>query len=684
MRIGLYFRLALDGMVKNRKLYVPYLLTGILMTTMYNIMAFLARDSIIEAMPGGGTTISILEMGTGVVGIFAVLFLFYTNSFLLRHRKKEFGLYNVLGMNKSSIKRILFLETLLFGIVSVIIGIALGTGCSKLAELGLLNVMNGTIDYHFSSPLPAAGQTAITFTIAYLLIYFNAFRQIHFSNPMDLVSSENAGEKPPKANWVLGILGIVVLAGAYYLAVSIQQPMSALLWFFAAVILVILATYLIFIAGSVMLCRILQKNKNYYYQTKHFVSVSSMAYRMKRNGAGLASICVLMTMVLVMLSSTASLYLGADDCLIARYPRDICATANGYDYDIQNTRNEDAQRIKNKIYQIAASENAQIENEQLYYEYCITGYLENSYVNIKLNSKSDLSFVNYDKVAQVHFIALSDYNRLYHKQEQLKDGEAMVCAIKTSDIGDTLRVGHLDFHIKKRINYNDIDLQDASLAAVSANVFVIVPDLEATAMQYKDYTDYDGSSMLLWRWFCGFDTDASTEQQTQMAREIEQAMKKTFSNIDLNNFYCNSRADEGGDFYGTFGGLFFLGVLLGIVFLTAAVLIIYYKQISEGYEDQARFEIMQQIGMTKKEIRSSINSQMLTVFFLPILLAVLHICFAFPVINKLLMLFGLFNMQLYMTITAACILILTIFYAVVYRITSNSYYSIVSNVTHQK
>ena len=682
MRLGLYLRLALDGMVKNRKLYLPYLTTGILMTTIYNIMSFLAHDDAISNMPGGATTSTILMLGSNIIGIFAVLFLFYTNTFLLRQRKKEFGLYNVLGMNKGSLQCILFFETLLFGVVSIIAGIALGTGCSKLAELGLLNIMDGTIDYTFSSPIPAAVQTGIMFAVIYFLIYLNAFRQIQFSNPMDLVSSEAVGEKPPKANWLLGILGIVLLAGAYYLAVSIQQPMSALMWFFVAVIMVILATYLLFIAGSVMLCKVLQKNKNYYYKTKHFVSVSSMTYRMKRNGAGLASICILMTMVLVMLSSTASLYLGADDCLVASYPRDICAIAAGYDYDIENTRNADAQHVKDEIYQLVEDKHEKIENEWLYDEYSITGYLENSYVNIKLNSKSDLSFVDYDKVAQVHFIALSDYNRMYHKNEKLQDGEALVCAVKTNDISDTLKVGHLDFHVKKRIDYTDLDLQDSSPAAVSANIFVIVPNLEATAMEYKDYTDYDGSSMLLWRWFCGFDTNLSEQQQLQVTREIEKVIKDGFSNVELDNSYCNSRAMEKGDFYGTFGGLFFLGVLLTIVFLTAAVLIIYYKQISEGYEDQARFEIMQQIGMTKKEIRSSINSQMLTIFFLPILLAVLHVCFAFPVINKLLMLFGLFNVQLYMLVTAVCILAFSAFYAVVYRITSNSYYSIVSGTMH--
>ncbi len=677
MKTAFYPRLAFDGIRKNRNLYFPYLLTGALMIAVFYILAFLSRLPLLDEMSGGSSTKLVLHLGAAVIAVFSAVFLFYTNSFLVRRRKKEFGLYSVLGMSKRNISFVLFYEVLSSFLLSYAMGIGCGIALSKLAELGLINLIDAKIDYAFSVPLSILKEAALYFGIIFLLVYLNTLRQIRFSTAIGLVKSEQTGEKPPKANWVLGILGVLLLALAYYIAVSIKQPLEALLFFFIAVLLVIFATYLLMIAGSVLLCRILQKKKNYYYQSRHFISVSSMVYRMKRNGAGLASICILLTMVLVMIASSACLYFGKDAAIAARYPRDICVTATRYGA----LQNDDlfTKELTDAVDTYTESEGIDRQNISRYHEYAISGYLENSRISCSLNSVSNLAFIDYNKVAEVHFISLDDYNRAMGETKTLQDGEALVCAVKTDDVGDVFSVENLSFRVKGRIDQKALDFDGASLSAVCANIFVIVNDITAPAKALRHLKDYDGTPMILLRWYYKFDA-ASSEHQ-RIAEGIEHYVNDTVSfdnTVDSVNFYVNSRDGQRGDFIATFGGLFFIGILLSVVFLIAAVLIIYYKQISEGYEDQARFAIMQKVGITKKGIRQSINAQMFTVFLLPIAFAALHLAFAFPMIQKVLMLFAVFDTGLLIATAAISALICGVFYLIAYRLTSNVYFRIVS------
>jgi len=679
-----YIRLAVEGIRKNRRLYTPYLMTCSLMAAVYYILFSLSRSSMVKQMSGGGNLSMVLLLGSIVITVFSAIFLLYTNSFLIRRRKKEFGLYHVLGMTKGNIARVLAWETFFSYMISVVCGLVGGVVLCKLAELGLMNLVEEETTYAFTVSLREMRSTTLYFAAIFFLVYLNGLRQVRFSNAMELVRSENLGEKPPRANWVVGVLGIVILGAAYVLAVSIQQPMEALFYFFIAVILVIIGTYLVFIAASVMICRILQKKKNFYYKAKNFVSVSSMAYRMKRNGAGLASICILLTMVLVMLSSSACLYFGKDVALSAQYPRDICVFANWYGYGKGNAAM--VQQMNDLTEQAMAENGITPTRARRYDEYCITGLLENSHVGVTLNSKTDMSFISYNKITEVHFIRLADYNRLYGKSEVLNPYEAIVCAVKTDDVagvGGTVSVEDLDFTVKQRIDADALSFDGASMASVTANVFLIVDDVDTYVSQLQHLTDYDGTPMLLLRWFCQFDTDASLEQQLAMADAVEGYVGSRITwdesvDTDTVTFYVSCHDAEKSDFLTTFGGLFFIGIVLSLVFLVAAALIIYYKQLSEGYEDQARFDIMQKVGMTKPDIRRSINAQMLTVFLLPIGLAAVHMAFAFPVVQKLLMLFAVFHTPLLVTTTAISAAVCAAFYVVVYRITTNAYYSIVT------
>lgn len=664
MKALFYPRLAWTGIKNNRRLYLPYILTCIGMVAMFYIMLSLSTAEFLDKMRGGTTLGTVLGLGAGVIGFFAVLFLFYTNSFLIRRRKKEFGLYNILGMGKRNIARVLFSETLILAAVSLVFGLILGAALSKLAELGLAYFVESDAGYDFTVYPTAMGYTVLLFVCIFLLLFFKSVGQVGLSNPVELLHSESVGEKPPKANWVFGVLGIVILAAAYYISVTIEQPVAALGWFFIAVLMVIAATYLLFIAGSVLLCRILQKNKRYYYKPNHFVSVSSMAYRMKRNGAGLASVCILITMVLVMIASTSCLYFGKNDVLRSQYPHDFNSTV---DFDtLDEVTQENIDKTK------AAIDAFMDKNGGISFGICgksdrVTGELRDGvfYMGDDVYDPEYSSFL--------YIIDLADYNRNTGSSYRLNDGEALVFASSRTYDHDTIRIeGGREYKVVKSDGTIDF-IRDTNMLGFSA-VYIVVPDFYSSAEDLLQATEKQGVSQPWLQWRYQFDSPA--DHLTQL--EIEEGIWDVIAQAHSGGYGLSSLAGARDDFYGSFGGLFFLGIMLSIVFIIAAVLIIYYKQVSEGYEDQSRFEIMQKVGMTKKDIRKSINSQMLTVFFLPLLFAIVHLGFAFPMINKLLLLFGLDNLGLLLLTAAISALVFALFYIIVYRVTSNAYYSIVS------
>ena len=664
MKALFYPRLAWTGIKNNRRLYLPYILTCIGMVAMFYIMLSLSTGVFLDKMRGGTTLGSVLGLGAGVIGFFAVLFLFYTNSFLIRRRKKEFGLYNILGMGKRNIARVLFSETLILAVVSLVFGLILGAALSKLAELGLAYFVESDAGYDFTVYPTAMGYTVLLFVCIFLLLFFKSVGQVGLSNPVELLHSESVGEKPPKANWVFGVLGIVILAAAYYISVTIEQAVAALGWFFIAVLMVIAATYLLFIAGSVLLCRILQKNKRYYYKPNHFVSVSSMAYRMKRNGAGLASVCILITMVLVMIASTSCLYFGKNDVLRSQYPHDFNSTV---DFDtLDEVTQENIDKTK------AAIDAFMDKNGGISFGICgksdrVTGELRDGvfYMGDDVYDPEYSSFL--------YIIDLADYNRNTGSSYRLNDGEALVFASSRTYDHDTIRIeGGREYKVVKSDGTIDF-IRDTDILGFSA-VYIVVPDFYSSAEDLLQATEKQGVSQPWLQWRYQFDSPA--DHLTQL--EIEEGIWDVIAQAHSGGYGLSSLAGARDDFYGSFGGLFFLGIMLSIVFIIAAVLIIYYKQVSEGYEDQSRFEIMQKVGMTKKDIRKSINSQMLTVFFLPLQFAIVHLGFAFPMINKLLLLFGLDNLGLLLLTAAISALVFALFYIIVYRVTSNAYYSIVS------
>lgn len=682
------------GIRKNSRLYVPYILASMGMAAMYYIVAYLSTSSLLESTPGGNVMQGMLGLGMYVIVVFSLLFLFYTNSFLTRRRKKEFGLYNILGMGKWNLAKILVWESLTSAVISLGGGLIAGITFSKFAELGMVNILMGEATFSLSLGGKAIAETLKWFSIIFLLILIHTLREIRGASAMELLHSENAGEKPPRANWILALAGIVILGAAYYMAVTIQDPMDALLWFFVAVIMVILATYLLFIAGSVTICRLLQKNKSYYYKTSHFVSVSSMAYRMKRNGAGLASICILCTMVLVMLSGTVCLYVGTEDSLRSRYPRNIILdTAFAGIEDMEDGEMDRIRDVAGQAVEKVGDGEIKGENILDYRLAEFSGVITDGRIDTYDDGANAFQANSYAKVWQIFMIPLEDYNRVMNQNETLESNEWMIYTKKSDYTEDTIAINDGE---TKRIKKVVPDFVDNGVDAeqIIPSMYLFVPDLAAAAEPLEGLRNEWGNPIMSLHWNYGFDLDCKDEIQPQILDQIEVALRPEETTLaseqeNVENtedseeipavlVSCEGVAKERANFYGIYGSLFFLGILLGIVFVFAAVLIIYYKQISEGYEDQSRFEIMQKVGMTEKDIKRSVNSQVLTVFFLPLIMAGVHLSFAFPMVHKLLILFSLTNLKLLLFVTAGCYLIFALFYILVYRITSRGYYKIVS------
>ena len=668
MRHKLYPRLAWQGITKNKRLYLPFLLTCVGMVMMTYILLALASSPLLKTIPGGDTMPMILSLGSFTMAAFAVLFLFYTNSFLIRRRNREFGLYNILGMGKGNLAKVLAWEAVIMALFSIAAGEALGILLSKLFELVLINIVGGSVQMDFTVSVPSVTMTTLLYLGIFALLFLRSLVTICKTNAAALLRSESYGEKPPKANWAFGLAGFVILGTAYYIAVTIKQPLTALAVFFVAVLMVIVGTYLIFISGSVLLCRMLQRNKRYYYQKNHFISVSSMAYRMKRNGAGLASVCILATMVLVMLSSTTCLYFGKEDALRTRYPSDLSIELR-FTQDEGGANEENIGIARGMIESVIAQDNLDVQEQFDTRSAWFSGLLTGD----SFERADRSTFMDYERAVDMVILPLEDYNCMTGQSLTLEPDEAYICSPRLAYTQPDLNIGELCYRIKgQQPNFGGFGADSAN---ITTTIYLIVPDFDAAVNALRTQ---DTRSPVVVSWQYSFDSTSPDEAQIAFVADVLGTFADNKEGLTYASYTVESLAFNRNDFQGTYGSLFFLAILLSIVFLAAAVLILYYKQVSEGYEDQARFEIMQRVGMTKTDIRKSINSQLLLVFFLPLLFAGLHLGFAFPFIHKMLVLFNLTNLKLLIGTTIITFAVYAVFYTLVYRITSNSYYSIVA------
>ena len=674
-KTALYPKLAWTGMRKNRKLYLPYILSCIGSVMMSYIIEYLTQSPAVAQMHGGGDLMMILQPGKIVVLVFSALFLTYTNAFLTRRRNREFGLYNVLGMDKRCIGRIVAWESLSVSGISLAAGLGLGIAFSKLAELLLLYIIRADVDYTFSVPLRSVGIIAAAYALIFLWLLLKSLYGVHRSDPLALLHSENVGEKPPKGNRVLAVFGVLLLA-AYFLAVYVQSPITAVSTFLIAVLMVIAATYLLFISGSVALCRMLQKNKGYYYNKKHFVSVSSMAYRMKRNGAGLATVCILSTMVLVMIASSASLYFGAEDSIRSRYPQE-----NSLDVEASSIgamTQAGTAKLRTAYENVFADHGVTAKNVTAYAYATITGLQEPSGVDPDA-SQAISSMIAPESLRTLYFVPLSDYNKMMGTNLVLNGNEARIGTVRCDYDKQSFTMGDVTLNVIGALDKMP-EMGNANTAIIPT-IYFVVRDLDVLTPLEK-LADYNGDKMLKTYWYYGYDLGFENEEAVQILKEQKALLGDCNFAQQADGgytYYADCLAAERSDFYSMFGGLFFIGVLLSVLFMAAMVMIIYYKQISEGYEDQAGFAIMQKVGMTKADIRKSVNAQILTVFFAPLLMAGLHLAFAFTPIWKLLQLFNLHNLPFVIGVSAVAFVLFGVLYALIYKTTAKAYFHIVSD-----
>ncbi len=663
-----YGRLAFGNLKKNGRLYLPYILAAVGIGAMYYIMVALTGDEGIEKMPGAGDLKMIMGLGCGVILIFAVIFLFYTNSFLMKRRKKEFGLFHILGMEKKHIGRMMFWETCMVGLISIAGGLAGGILLYKLVVLVLLRITGLEVPFGFTVSKAGIANVAVCFAVVFgMTLVYNLF-QVQKANAIELLHSASQGEREPRTRWILAILGILALGLGYGIAIVTENPVEALLLFFVAVILVVIGTYFLFTAASIAVLKIMRKNKKYFYRTKHFISVSGMIYRMKQNAVGLANICILSTMVLVMVSGTVALYAGVDDIINNRYPKDISFTGYG------NMSEEEKASLKGMFQQAAEETGLAVEDSVEYTALSISAWKSGE--NMQIQKPGTITPEG--KLVILELITLEEYNRLSGQQQELAEDEILVSVRQGAEGDAAYCINGRNFRIKEYLK--DLALEGLDSNVVYDGYFLVVRDTqvmeELNEMQREVYGDVASTAD-----YCVYADLSGTEEQIKECAgrmdELIEAYNQQRAEEEHLSVRLNVREEQRDGFMIFCGGFLFLGIFLGFVFLMATVLIIYYKQISEGYEDKERFEIMQKVGMSPREVKAAIHSQILKVFFLPLVMACVHLTMAFPMMNRLLLMFNMKNPGLFAVCTVSVVGVFAVIYGIVFGITARAYYRIV-------
>lgn len=667
MRNSFYFRLALTNIKKHARSYVPYIITCVITIAMFYIIKSLAFN--LDKNLSSISAATSMNLGSIVVAIFAIIFLFYTNSFLLKKRKKEFGLYNILGMEKKHMSALIATESLIISVISLVLGLIIGIALDKLIFMIVIKLLDGQSPLGFTIIPEAILHTVVLFCIIFAAILLNSVRIVYTTKTIELLHGSNTGEKEPKTKWLLAILGVLCLGGGYTISIISKSPVSAIGLLFVAIVLVVIGTYFIFVAGIIALLKLLRKNKGFYYKTSHFISISGMIYRMKQNAVGLANICVLSTMVLVMVSTTSSLVIGMQDTI---------NTISPYDYSISVVDGKTNQQIKDDIKNTAADNNLKITKFVDYQ------YLEfNADLKYNCITASDYSVESKNLVGLI-IVNQQDYNMLTNSNVDLSDDQVMMFCQKSFPYSD-LTIFDQRYKVKESRKISDF-IPGKNLIGYSIydSYGIVVKDNSQLQQISKYYNSFYGNSETneynednCCFYECNFNVDADLKKQLEFSEIIRN------SELYQGSYYHGSisstfKSEALQAFRDTYSSMFFLGIFLSILFIMATILIIYYKQISESYDDKERYEIMQNVGMSHTEVKRTIRSQVLTVFFLPLIVAGVHVAFAFPIMSRVLSLLGLMNVTLYITCTVICFLVFALMYGIIFAITSRLYYKTVN------
>ena len=655
-----YSKFALNNLVKNKRFILPYILSTIFTIASFYILTSLSLGKNLDKLPQGiSATKQVLGFGVIVIAIFSAIFLFYTYSFLIKRRVREFGLYSVLGMTKKQIARILILETIFIAVITLVFGLAFGLLFDKLMLLVLLKLFTAGVSFGFVITPIAVFLTILLFGGIFFLLLIYTVVKISRLKIVALLKEENNGEREPKARLILAILGLGLTGYGYCLAQTIQNPIKAITMFFIAVLAVIFGTYLIFMAVSITVLKLMKNNKTFYYKPKNFISVSGLLYRMKRNAVGLANICILSTMVLVTMGTTSALYAGSEDAYNTRFPRDIII--NGY----RSTEGKLAEIEKNVK---KATQDAGVETKDLvsYNMLNVVGRLNGT----EINYESEFTG-SFDKIKTIVVLELKDYNKVSKEQKTLNAGETLLFIDKKGKYeANEITVQGVNLKIKEKLT----DFPGA-LGTAAANImdtyYVVVKDnadvkkIESALKKKLNISDGEGEIFN----YVGFNI-SDKSKEAKVIENFKQLEKEGNINIE-------GKAENETNFKGFYASFLFIGVFISMIFVVSQVVIMYYKQISEGYEDKGKFGIMRKVGLTDKQIKQSIRSQVLMIFFAPLAVATLHTVVAYPFIEKILKLFLATDNNVFLIALAVTIAVFAVFYLIVYLITSRIYYRII-------
>ena len=655
-----YSKFALNNLVKNKRFILPYILSTIFTIASFYILTSLSLGKNLDKLPQGiSATKQVLGFGVIVIAIFSAIFLFYTYSFLIKRRVREFGLYSVLGMTKKQIARILILETIFIAVITLVFGLAFGLLFDKLMLLVLLKLFTAGVSFGFVITPIAVFLTILLFGGIFFLLLIYTVIKISRLKIVALLKEENNGEREPKARFILAILGLGLTGYGYYLAQTIQNPIKAITMFFIAVLAVIFGTYLIFMAVSITVLKLMKNNKTFYYKPKNFISVSGLLYRMKRNAVGLANICILSTMVLVTMGTTSALYAGSEDAYNTRFPRDIII--NGY----RSTEGKLAEIEKNVK---KATQDAGVEAKDLvsYNMLNVVGRLNGT----EINYVSEFTG-SFDKIKSIVVLELKDYNKVSKEQKTLNDGETLLFIDKKGKYeANEIAVQGVNLKIKEKLT----DFPGA-LGTAAANImdtyYVVVKDnadvkkIESALKKKLNISDGEGGIFN----YVGFNI-SDKSKEAKVIENFKQLEKEGNINIE-------GKAENETNFKGFYASFLFIGMFISMIFVVSQVVIMYYKQISEGYEDKGKFGIMRKVGLTDRQIKQSIRSQVLMIFFAPLAIATLHTVVAYPFIEKILKLFLATDNNVFLIALAVTIAVFAVFYLIVYLITSRIYYRII-------
>ena len=667
----LYFKLAKTNLSNNKPFYIPYIISSIITVAMLYMMSFLSDNKGLNKIMGADSLAIIFRLGVGIIVIFSYIFLFYTNSFIIKRRKKEIGVYNILGMEKRHLSKVLFVETMYSAVISLICGIIVGIVFSKF----ILMVLYGIIGIHktveFFVNIHVIILCIVSFGILFLLTFLYNFMQIKLANPIELLRGTSVGEREPKTKILMTIIGVVCLAIAYYIAITTENPLNVLTLFFVAVLLVVIGTFAIFTAGSIALLKLLRNNKKFYYNKRHFMAVSGMLYRMKQNAAGLASICILSTMVLVVISTTVSMYVGIQDELMARYPNDVCVTV---DY---NSVIDKSSEIEKAIFDEIDS--AEVKNKKAF-----------SYLSVFVGQKgdnftTDKEHLSFQNSYLFYILSKDDFikrdNSFKDKIGNISKGEAVVVLNKKYDKKD-IKIFGQSYKVNKSFEHTyDNDLY--VLSTLNGLGYIILDNNESVQELYDVQEKMLGKGANYYTNKIRFDFKSGNKKQKIAAyKKVDNAVKRYFKDNkndkkEISSYWVESRQENEKNFYLLYGGLFFLGIFLGTMFLMVTVMIIFYKQITEGYDDRERYQILEKVGMSNREVKDTIKSQIRIVFVLPIFAAAIHVTAAFPMVYRLLQMLNLNNEKLFAGCLAVTIIVFAIIYYLVFKVTSRAYYRIV-------